>query len=201
LNNFSVWDIVFLFALWYVGKDSGRSQAAANPASLFRRRLGSLGRGGVYCRHIQSRRASARPVLAKKLLVDPMTTLLKIVPKVPALLVVSAIWVLSSQSTLPVPKGILGFDKLQHLLAYLCLAASFVFWFSPAQRRFHRFRTFLLLSLVGSLYGVIDEAHQFFVPGRDCNVWDWIADTMGALLGAGVALMADRLVLRRRSHG
>jgi VanZ family protein len=139
--------------------------------------------------------------LAKNSLVDYMTTLLKIVPKIPALLVISAIWVLSSQSILPVPKGILGFDKLQHLLAYLSLAASFVFWFSPAQRRFHRLRTFLLLSLVSSLYGVIDELHQFFVPGRDCNVWDWIADTLGAFLGAGFALLADRLVLQRRTHG
>ncbi|MDR1248837.1 MAG: VanZ family protein [Treponema sp.] len=129
-----------------------------------------------------------------------MTAFLKIVPKIPAVLVVGGIWFLSSQSILPVPKGVLGFDKLQHLLAYLVLAASVVFWFSPAQRRLHRLRTFLLLVLVSSLYGVIDEIHQFYVPGRDCNVWDWIADTLGAFLGAGVALLADRLMLRRRSQ-
>jgi VanZ family protein len=129
-----------------------------------------------------------------------MTAFLKIMPKIPALLVVGGIWFLSSQSSLPVPKGILGFDKLQHLLAYLVLAASFVFWFSPAQRRQRRLRTFLLLVCVGSLYGVIDEIHQFYVPGRDCNVWDWIADTLGAFLGAGAALLADRLTLRRRAQ-
>jgi VanZ family protein len=128
-----------------------------------------------------------------------MAALLKITPKIPALLVVSAIWVLSSQQTLPVPKGILGFDKLQHLLAYLALSASFVFWFSPDQRRLRRLRTFLLLVGISSLYGVIDELHQFYVPGRDCNVWDWIADTLGACLGAGAALLADRLPRRARA--
>jgi VanZ family protein len=38
--------------------------------------------------------------------------------------------------------------------------------------------------LAASAYGAIDEFHQSFVPGRDCNVWDWLADTLGAFLGA-----------------
>jgi VanZ family protein len=123
-----------------------------------------------------------------------MTVILKIVPKIPALLVITGIWFLSSQSILPSPKGILGFDKLQHLIAYLVLALTMSFWFSPVQREFHRLRTLLLLVFISSLYGAIDEIHQFFVPGRDCNVWDWIADTLGAFLGAGAALLADRYV-------
>ncbi|MFP3042662.1 VanZ family protein [Treponema primitia] len=113
-----------------------------------------------------------------------MTLIFKILPKIPALLVVVSIWCLSSQSILPTPKGILGFDKLQHVIAYLVLAVTVFFWFSPAQRKFHRLRTLFLLVFISSLYGVIDEVHQFFVPGRDCNVWDWIADTIGAFLGA-----------------
>jgi VanZ family protein len=77
----------------------------------------------------------------------------------------------------------------------LVLAGTLAFWFSPAQRQFHRLRTLLLLVLVSSLYGVIDEVHQFYVPGRDCNVWDWLADTLGAFLGAGAAMLADRYML------
>jgi VanZ family protein len=126
-----------------------------------------------------------------------MTLTLKILPKIPALLVVTGIWFLSSQSILPSPKGILGFDKLQHLIAYLVLALTISFWVSPAQREFHRLRTLLLLVFISSLYGVIDEIHQYFVPGRDCNVWDWIADTLGAFLGAGAALLADRYVFSK----
>jgi VanZ family protein len=40
---------------------------------------------------------------------------------------------------------------------------------------------------------VVDEIHQSFVPGRDANVWDWVADTLGALAGAGIAIPAVRL--------
>jgi VanZ family protein len=127
-----------------------------------------------------------------------MTAFRKIIPKLPALLIVAVIWVLSSKSILPVPKGILGFDKFQHLLAYLALAFSIALWFSPKQRRSRRLRSFLLIVLIASLYGMIDEVHQFFVPGRDCNVWDWIADTLGAILGAAAALLADHLLLEAR---
>jgi len=35
---------------------------------------------------------------------------------------------------------------------------------------------------VASLYGISDEWHQSFVPGRYPDVVDWIADTLGALL-------------------
>jgi VanZ family protein len=125
----------------------------------------------------------------------------KLILKIPAPLLVVVIWILSAQSTLPVPKGILGFDKFQHLLAYLALAVSVALWFSPEQRRRRRLRSFLLIVLISSFYGIIDEIHQFFVPGRNCNVWDWIADALGAVLGAAAALLADRLILSKRGDG
>jgi len=34
-----------------------------------------------------------------------------------------------------------------------------------------------------SLYGVSDEVHQAFVPFRDSNWHDWLADTLGATIG------------------
>lgn len=35
-----------------------------------------------------------------------------------------------------------------------------------------------------SLYGVTDEIHQIFVPGRCCDPIDWLVDTTGATLGS-----------------
>lgn len=40
---------------------------------------------------------------------------------------------------------------------------------------------------LASLYGATDEFHQLFVEGRYCDVWDWVTDTVGAALGAGVS--------------
>jgi VanZ family protein len=121
----------------------------------------------------------------------------KILFRVPALLIAGAIWFLSSQSILPQPKGILGFDKLQHLIAYLVLAGAVGFWISPEFWRQRRFLALFLVGLVSSAYGVIDEVHQLFTPGRDCNVWDWIADTLGAVLGAAAVMWVNTFILNK----
>lgn len=54
-------------------------------------------------------------------------------------------------------------------------------------------RAWLAAIVCASAYGVTDEIHQLFVPGRACDPVDWIVDTCGATLGATVV----RLILRR----
>ncbi|MBD0319601.1 MAG: VanZ family protein [Gemmatimonadetes bacterium] len=41
----------------------------------------------------------------------------------------------------------------------------------------------LPLVIAGSLYGVSDEVHQSFVPGRSPDPLDWVADTLGVIAG------------------
>ena len=41
-------------------------------------------------------------------------------------------------------------------------------------------------------YGLSDEFHQAFVPGRDCSIYDALADLLGAGLGAGAYLTGRR---------
>jgi VanZ family protein len=53
--------------------------------------------------------------------------------------------------------------------------------------------------VLSSLYGVSDEFHQSFVPGRTPDVHDWMADTWGAAM-AILVLLATALVLRRRTR-
>jgi len=125
-----------------------------------------------------------------------MSTVILVLRKLPAPLIVVGIWVLSSQSILPRPKGIFGFDKVQHFTAYFVLAVTTGLWFSSPSWRKWPVRILLITILMSSIYGVIDEIHQFYVPGRDCNVWDWIADTLGAVLGALALWFTHRLVFR-----
>ena len=40
------------------------------------------------------------------------------------------------------------------------------------------------LSVFGALYGASDELHQYFNPPRDADVFDVVADTIGAGIGA-----------------
>jgi VanZ family protein len=113
--------------------------------------------------------------------------------RLPALLIAGGIWLLSSQSTLPQLKGVIGWDKLQHLLAYLGFGVTVGLWISSAFWERRSVLSLLLTMLISSAYGAIDEFHQYFVPGRDCNVWDWFADTLGALLGALIIMVLMKM--------
>jgi VanZ family protein len=112
----------------------------------------------------------------------------RILLKCIAPLVAAAIWILSSQSTLPIIKGFFGVDKVQHALAYAVLAVGVAFWFSRARWKAHTLQTLALAACIASFYGATDEVHQYFVQGRSCDVWDWLADTVGAVLGAALYL-------------
>jgi len=104
--------------------------------------------------------------------------------RLPAPLIAGTLWFLSSQSTLPQPPGVLAWDKLQHLLAYGALGFAVGLWISQTFWKRRPRLALLLATLIGSVYGAIDEIHQYFVPGRHSNVWDWVANTLGAFLGA-----------------
>jgi len=45
-----------------------------------------------------------------------------------------------------------------------------------------------LLIALGFLYGLSDEFHQAFVPGRTPDVRDWLADALGVVVGYCLAL-------------
>jgi VanZ family protein len=126
-----------------------------------------------------------------------MTLTGKIILRLPALLIAGAIWFLSAQSILPQPKGVLGIDKVQHIIAYLSLAGTAGLWISPRFWQARRVPAFVLVAIIASAYGVIDEVHQYFTPGRDCNVWDWVADTLGAVLGATVIMWVNVYLLNK----
>jgi VanZ family protein len=53
----------------------------------------------------------------------------------------------------------------------------------------------LLVTVIVALYGVLDEVHQAYVPGRMSSVGDVMADTAGGFI---VAVMAYRFWLPAR---
>lgn len=104
----------------------------------------------------------------------------------PALLLMILIFIASSFSTLPGPR--LGFrfeDKWHHflvfgILGYLLVRA--IYWQSDFP--FWKRNSVWLAMIIGILYGISDEYHQSFVPGRFSEVGDVIADAVGVILGA-----------------
>ena len=51
--------------------------------------------------------------------------------------------------------------------------------------------------LVGTLYAVTDEVHQYFVPGRSCELRDIGIDSCGVLAGVMIVSIVMRLKERR----
>jgi VanZ family protein len=52
-------------------------------------------------------------------------------------------------------------------------------------------RRLVLTVVMVSLFGVLDELHQLFIPGRTAEVGDWAMDTLGSATGfAGLRWVA-----------
>ena len=80
-------------------------------------------------------------------------------------------------------------DKGIHFLEYavlgwLCAAASSRTWPSASAWRTAAFAVF-----IAALWGLSDEIHQAFVPGRSSEVADVIADLFGSMAGAAASLL------------
>ncbi|HEU4685057.1 MAG TPA: VanZ family protein [Nitrospira sp.] len=75
-------------------------------------------------------------------------------------------------------------DKLLHVMEFALLAGLCYRAFRWAGGSFAARRAVVLAIVTASGYGLTDELHQWFVPLRESSWMDWIADTIGALVGA-----------------
>lgn len=91
------------------------------------------------------------------------------------------IFYLSSRQNIPLPKLPINFDKVIHMCAYIPLA--YLFYLSLKKSGIKKY-TFVLAVICACIYGITDELHQVFVPGRDADVIDLLADALGAYLGS-----------------
>lgn len=111
----------------------------------------------------------------------------------PALAYMALIFVLSSfQLQAPAIDELPFKDKLVHAVEYallggLCAHAARRTW--PLH---HGVRTMLVGAFLATAFGVTDELHQSFVPGRNADLMDIVADALGALFGAVVAAVSGR---------
>ncbi len=83
-----------------------------------------------------------------------------------------------------VPAGLS--DKVVHGLEYSLL--GFLWVRALDSTGFHKNHLDLAILAIGAaaFYGLTDEFHQSFICGRECSVYDWVADVVGSIFGAGV---------------
>ena len=104
---------------------------------------------------------------------------------VPVTLVMGIIFFLSHQqgSNFALPK-IVPIDKLLHCLLYAVLGLAALMALPPLFRQQRPLLASSLVVLICFFYGITDEFHQSFVPGRNCDVFDVLADASGGVLAA-----------------
>jgi len=114
----------------------------------------------------------------------------------PVVLYLALIFGLSSIANPPeLPEGS---DKNLHALLYSGLGLLLVRALAGGLNRPVRLGIVLTATVLSALYGVSDEIHQYYVPPRQVEALDVVADTIGAGLAA-IALYAWGII--RDRHG
>jgi len=89
-----------------------------------------------------------------------------------------------------------GSDKRLHAVLYAGLGMLLARALAGGLTRTVTRGMVVTTTVLSGLYGVSDEIHQIFVPPRQVEVLDVVADTIGGALGA-IALYAWGIIQRR----
>ena len=75
-------------------------------------------------------------------------------------------------------------DKIEHLLAYFVLSIL-LYLTLLFQKKSIMLKNYAMLFtlLIVFTYGVLDEVHQLMIPGRSCELLDFLADVFGGIIG------------------
>ena len=121
---------------------------------------------------------------------------------IPVVLYCAAIFVQSSFPSIELPETDFEFsDKLLHLIVYLILFFLFFYSLNNQNKNIKLKEHALFFSLLFTMiYGATDEIHQYFVPNRDSDFFDWLADAVGAFLGLLILLATSKWKLRKNAN-
>ena len=90
----------------------------------------------------------------------------------------AVMYIFSSFHFVPLPKiDRLSTDKIYHVVEYTLLGYLFMRAFILSDYKLPRGLIAIMVYLFGTLFGITDEIHQIFVPGRFYSYWDMAADS------------------------
>lgn len=84
-------------------------------------------------------------------------------------------------------------DKVGHMILYAFFGMLLYLTLKNSQYPSFRDNAILLAIAIGILYGISDEFHQSFVPGRNANIGDLAADGIGVTLAQTFIIIKDKL--------
>ena len=84
-------------------------------------------------------------------------------------------------------------DKSGHSIGYAMLAGVLLRALAGGRLRGVTVMRGLIAIVLATIYGVSDEFHQLFVPGRSADRYDVLADSVGATIGVAIGWLAGAL--------
>lgn len=116
----------------------------------------------------------------------------------PVLVYIALIFGASSLHGNAIPTPFPYVDKVAHLMEYglLGLLSGRAIRFTMSGRS--ALATAVATILFGALIGALDENYQRFTPGRDCDLMDWVTDTVAVILAVLVTQIVTTRSLRSR---
>jgi VanZ family protein len=73
-------------------------------------------------------------------------------------------------------------DKVAHAAEYFVFSVLLFRYFVLGQHKSPD-QALCFCLVIGISYAALDELHQFFIPKRECSIYDFIADAVGILAG------------------
>jgi VanZ family protein len=109
----------------------------------------------------------------------------KIYKIVPMLIIMGTIFFLSSKpgDEIHLPSFAYS-DLVAHMIAYAALGTTVCFAWKDDFRKNQPLKACVFMVVFCLLYGISDEFHQYFVPGRSVSALDVCADTFGGVLAS-----------------
>jgi VanZ family protein len=84
-------------------------------------------------------------------------------------------------------------DKVAHMIEYSIFGLLLYLTLKNSPYPSFSVHAMLFAIAIGVLYGMSDEFHQSFVPGRSANIPDLIADALGVTLAQTFIFIKDKL--------
>jgi VanZ family protein len=98
----------------------------------------------------------------------------------------------SATPSADLPKvGIPFADKIFHMVEYFVLGVLLIRAFDKSDFKVSLAKLAILAIIISICYGGLDELYQRTRPDRSCDIFDFLADGLGALAGI-VIYIADR---------
>jgi VanZ family protein len=99
------------------------------------------------------------------------------------------------------PSAFPDLDKFIHATEYALLAGLFVRAVLGTNQNAWFPLVWAIAVFFVAFYGITDEFHQSFVVGRSSDLKDWMADTVGGMIGASIYLFWQTKLNKNSSRG